>query len=72
MVHAGAQEIRVAVGILLAASAKIIDDIVLALTRGNIQRPLEADLRRQMREQLLDARHTERVEHLAAFQIRLR
>ena len=71
-VHPRAQEAGVAVGVLVAAPAEIIDDLVFGNTRRKLQRPLQPHGFRKMGEQIFGALHAASFQHFAALGIGLR
>ncbi len=57
---------------LFAARAEIIDDFVLRFSRRNVQRPIEPDFGRKMREETFEGFDAKRGQHLAALDIGFR
>ncbi len=71
IVNAGSEKTGVAVGVLRAARAEIIDDFVFRFAGRDGQRPVEAHFRWKIREQIVEGARTDGIEHLAALGIRL-
>ena len=59
-------------GVFAAARTEVIDDLVFALARREIQSAAEAHVFRKMRIQIFERRQPDGIEHLAALDIGLR